>query len=577
MIIQRLIINKTVYLLVVGILLFSCKAKQINITSSGTGTDEEYYATFTEATKYALLGNYKNAVALFNLCIKKFPDRSGSYYQLSNIYYSFKDIENAKKYGKKAVDLDDNNIWYLLHLSNIYHFDNNLDSIIYLYEKVVKLSDNVEYKYNLSVFYSHNGEVDKSMKILSELENEIPDAREILRLKHMNYSALNMQDSAISQLERLVKLFPSDIENYGLLAEYLSQINRNQYAREIYRELLRFEPENGLANFSYGDFLMKQGRKDSALFYYSKGFEADEIAIDEKMSVIFNFIYDPIALNNDSIFIKELINILKGEYPDDAKPYTISAEYNIKRQKFDLGLDDLKNAIEKNSDSEVVWEQYIMLSGMLNRYGEIYNMYTDALLKFPDNMNIYIYSSYALYELKKIDELIILCDSAIKKDDIEIKDKTQLMNFIADGYRWKKDNFRSDSVFEEIIKIDPENLIVRNNYAYYLALRNEKLEKAEELSEFTIIREPNNPTFLDTYGWVLYTSGKLKDAFRYIEKAIKNGANRNPEVLDHYGQVLYKIGRCDEAIEAWNHALKYIESGEKDFIEKINNAKESCK
>jgi tetratricopeptide (TPR) repeat protein len=558
-------------------MLFSCKAKKLSTINIPQGSEEEYLATFTEATKYALLGNYKNAVGLYNLCIKKFPDKAGPYYQLSNIYYSYKDLNNAKNYGKKAVELDNDNLWYLLHLSNIYHFEKNIDSIIYIYEKVVKISDNPEYKYNLSVFYSQNGEMKKSMNIINELENEIPEAQEILRLKHMNYSAMKMQDSAIAQLEKLVKLFPSDIENYGLLAEYLSEINKFQYAKKIYLELLEFEPYNGLANFSYADFFSKQGKRDSALYYYQRGFEADDIGVDDKIGLIMNFMYDPVYIRTDTVFIGSLIEILKKKYPDKSQTYTISAEYNIKRLKYNEGLLDLENAIKKGNKSEIVWEQYIMLSGMLNKYEKVDSIYNRALKKFPGNMNICIYSSYALYELRKVDQLINLCDSVILNSNIKVDEKTQLMNFIADGYRWKKEFHKSDSVFDEILKIDKNNLIVRNNYAYYLALRNVKLDKALELSKFTVTKEPNNPTFLDTYGWILFVRGNIKDSFKYIEKAIKNGANRNPEVLDHYGDILLELNRCKDAVEAWNHAIKYSEKDIEIYRDKIYNAEKECK
>lgn len=569
---------KFIKIFIVAIILVGCKAKDIPKSDvSSANSEPEYLATFTEATKYALLGNYKNAVGLYNLCIKKFPQHSGPYFQLSNIYFSFKDIDKAKSYGRMAVELSDTNVWYLLHLANIYQYTSKIDSLIYLYEKVVRISDNPEYKYNLSVFYSHNGEIEKSMQLVNELESEIPDAREILRLKHMNYSAMRMQDSAVAQLEKLVKLFPGDIENYGLLAEYLSEINRYQYAKKIYKELLDFEPDNGLANFSYADFFMKQGKKDSAMYYYKAGFRANDIGIEEKIGLLVNFLNDPYTIKNDTLLIQELIQGLKDKYPEDERPYTVSAEFNIKRQKYNLGLEDLKTAIKNGAKSSVVWEQYIMISGLVGNYNDVYDVYREALAKFPGRPNLYIYSSYALYELKKIDELIQLCDTTMGRTDLQPGDRTQLMNFLADAYRWKKDYVKSDSIFDKILSLEPENLIVRNNYAYYLSLRNEKISKALELSKLTVDKEPTNATYLDTYGWVLYVSGNLKEAFKYVERSIKNGGNKNPEVLDHYGTILLKLGKCSEAIDAWNYAIKYSAGKSEGYIEKIANAKASCK
>lgn len=573
--------NKSIIYLIIVILLSSCVSKKniskIDTGYRGPGQDAEYYLTFTEATKHALIGNYQNAVTLYNLCIEKFPERAGPYYQLSNIYYSFKDMDKAKFFGNKAMNLDIENKWYLLHLANIYQLENNIDSLIYLYEKIVDITDNPEYKYNLSVFYSHKGDVKKSMNLVKTLEKEIQDAREILRLKHMNYSKLNMQDSAIVQLEKLIKLFPGDIENYGLLAEYLSEIDRYKYAGKLYKELLFFEPGNGLANFSYADFFLKQGKKDSALVYYKKGFAAQEITIEDKISLIFNFLYDPVSIQQDSLFITELLAMLKVDYPHDERSYTLSAEFNIKRRNYELALIDLEQAIKLNIDSYLVWEQYIMISSLTNDYQRVYSIYNEAINKFPKEINLYIYSGYGLYELKKYNELIVLCDTALNIEKLPIESKIQIINLKADAYRQLKDYSKSNKLYEEILTVDAENLVIRNNYAYYLSIRGERLDYAEELSRLTIQREPNNATYLDTFAWINFLSGDTKEALRYIQKALKNGANSNSEVLDHYARILLSIGKCSEAVEAWKYAIKYDPSTKEVNLINITNAEEICK
>ena len=117
--------------------------------------------------------------------------------------------------------------------------------------------------------------------------------------------------------------------------------------------------------------------------------------------------------------------------------------------------------------------------------------------------------------------------------------------------------------------------MIRNNFAYYLSLRGEKLNKAEELSKLTIEKEPNNSTYLDTYGWILYKKGEYNKAKSYIEAAIRNGAYNNDEVLEHYGDIMNEIGKCDEAIEAYNQAYEINNS--ELLKEKISKIMSSCK
>jgi predicted Zn-dependent protease len=96
---------------------------------------------------------------------------------------------------------------------------------------------------------------------------------------------------------------------------------------------------------------------------------------------------------------------------------------------------------------------------------------------------------------------------------------------------------------------------VLNNYSYYLSLRRENLDKAKELSARLIKLEPDNPTYLDTHGWVLYVRGEYAAALPLLEKAARLNPS-NATILEHYGDVLYKVGRNEEALKYWQLAKK---------------------
>jgi len=75
------------------------------------------------------------------------------------------------------------------------------------------------------------------------------------------------------------------------------------------------------------------------------------------------------------------------------------------------------------------------------------------------------------------------------------------------------------------------------------------------MSGITIKAEPMNPTFLDTYGWILYEQGSYLMAKIYIEKAIEYSKdNPSADIFEHYGDVLYKTGEKEKALEQWKKA-----------------------
>jgi tetratricopeptide (TPR) repeat protein len=74
------------------------------------------------------------------------------------------------------------------------------------------------------------------------------------------------------------------------------------------------------------------------------------------------------------------------------------------------------------------------------------------------------------------------------------------------------------------------------------------------MSSKLIERNPEDPTYLDTYAWVLYSLGKYNDAKKYIEKAINFDETGSGTLVEHYGDILFKLGDVNEAVEQWEKA-----------------------
>ena len=129
----------------------------------------------------------------------------------------------------------------------------------------------------------------------------------------------------------------------------------------------------------------------------------------------------------------------------------------------------------------------------------------------------------------------------------------------------------SDKAFESSIEIVADNPYTLNNYAYYLSVRNEKLDRAAEMSLQSIRIVPDNPSFEDTYGWILYQQKKYTEAEKWINNSLRNGGDKSGVVNEHYGDVLYQLGDKEKAVEYWKKAKQLGEAS--DLIDKKINDK----
>jgi tetratricopeptide (TPR) repeat protein len=149
--------------------------------------------------------------------------------------------------------------------------------------------------------------------------------------------------------------------------------------------------------------------------------------------------------------------------------------------------------------------------------------------------------------LSNYDLVISECERLM---ELQASDKEQVvtcLSIIGDTYYHQGDTRKAYKTYEKALKIIPDYCPVLNNYAYFLSQQVRRLGKAEKMSRITIEKEPDNATYLDTYGWILFLRGKSKQAKPYFKHAMLYGGKDSAVVLMHYSLVLKALGEDDLA------------------------------
>lgn len=120
------------------------------------------------------------------------------------------------------------------------------------------------------------------------------------------------------------------------------------------------------------------------------------------------------------------------------------------------------------------------------------------------------------------------CVAALMKasehvDEAKEKDlAVEMYELLGDAQHKLGNTKEAFEAYENCLRLDPEKIPCLNNYAYYLSEENRDLDRAAAMSLKTIKAEPNNPTYLDTYAWILYLQGRYEEAKIYMDLAVKN-------------------------------------------------------
>jgi Tfp pilus assembly protein PilF len=112
----------------------------------------------------------------------------------------------------------------------------------------------------------------------------------------------------------------------------------------------------------------------------------------------------------------------------------------------------------------------------------------------------------------------------------------------------------ADQVLKDVLAIDSSHAGAGNDLAYSWAEQGKNLDDAETLVRRAVSSEPDNASFLDSMGWVLYKRGKFAEALESLKKAAGPDSQADPIVLDHLGDALYQTGDLDQAARRWQQA-----------------------
>ena len=522
---------------------------------------------YVEALRQKFLGNEGDALKYLEQCIRINPKSAAAYYEMGQIALQLGDINNAKKFALKSIQLNEKNVWYLNSIISIYYQQKVIDSAIIYCEKAVKYFPEKEsLKLTLGNLYSEKGEYNKANEIYNYIESKYG--------KNENTTLLIVKDlmnsgefkKAEDEILVLLKSEPDKVLYNGLLAEIYRAEGEKEKAQEVYTKLLESDPGNPQTLLSFADFLITEKNYDELIKLLNIIALNTNITREDKISLFSRLlgIDDLIKSNGDGFEMVMLV--MESIYKNDEIINLFRPELYQKELKITEATDRLEELINVTPDNYFAWEKLLLLYSEKGDYDNLFIKGKECATKF--NMSFIAKILYANAALEK-NELNI-AEEELRKAEILAGDKNemkvQVLIMEADLYYRKKEFRKSYETFKEALKISPEDLVILNNYAYYLAEQGEELKEAERMAKKVIDKEKNNYTYLDTYAWVLYKRGKIREAAKVIEDIIKNGKKEDAEWCEHYGFILKAMKRCNDAIEYWKRAEKIDKR--KEYLDK---------
>lgn len=563
--------------------MFGCKGtKQASQTSSkGEATETRLFTKqdidvnhyFVSANKEKLLGNTEDAIRLFKKCLQIDPNNAAAAYELSIIAINANDFQSAELYSRKAYSLNPENEWYAIIYVEALQRNKKPGEAVKIYQKLIKnLPEREDIYYDFADCYLRMNKPVEAIDVYNELEKKIGVNAELSLQKEKIFVRMGKLEKAVEEINKLIATAPDEAKYYGILAELYAANNMDNDAVDTYQKALKIDPDNPYINLSFSEYYRQKRDYTKGFVYLEKAFDSEELDIDSKVKILLS--YYVVSEKSEELKTQSLAlcDMLIKAHPKEAKAYSIAGDFYYRDKKLEKAKEYFSKAVALDKSKYVIWNQLLIIESELQQFPEMIKHGKEAVELFPNEPTVYLLLGIAYLQEKNPSEALIVLNQG---KNMIIDNKALLGQFyanIGDAYYRTKQMQLSDEAYDEALKINPNDTYVLNNYAYYLSLRNEKLDKAEEMSKKSNEIERDNASYNDTYGWILYGLGRYEDAKLWLEKAVANGAANNAVILEHLGDVYYKLNNIETALDYWTKAKK-AGTGSDNLDRKINEKK----
>lgn len=562
-------IKERLYLLIFVLFAVSftaCKSTKSVSKEKGSTEAQDNSSVFIDANKEKMLGNYEEASLLYKKALSLNPTDDASMFELARIYARQKKTEEALSYAKGAAEADKRNVYYQLLYARLLNANSQYEQAAEVLEVVVSLKPNIPENYNkLAVSYLYAGKPSEAISVYNRLEEKMGVTEEVSMKKQSIYLQEKKVNKAVAEIEKLIESYPNEPKYYALLAEMCLNNGMNDKAEWAYQKITELDPENPYIHISLADFYKKNGNEEQAFEELKKGFRNPDLDIDTKIQVLIQYytineIYEDFK---EQAFI--LADILVEVHPDDPKSYSMQGDFLYQAEKYPEALVAFNNVIRLDSSKYLVWEQLLFTLSSLDSNNALLRESLNTIELFPEQPLPYLFAGGALYMNKEWPECIKVLEKGLYFVVNNRIMEAQFFAYLGDAYNQTGDDKKSDQSYDNVLALTPDNDYVLNNYAYYLSLRGEDLEKAAKMAKRATELKPNSSSNQDTYGWVLYKLGYYDEAKLWTEKAMENGAEDSAVILEHYGDILWQMGETEEAVIWW---IKAKDAGKgSDFLD----------
>ncbi len=522
--------------------------------------------------------------------IDKQPENIDLRLILADFYFSQQNFQQAENAYVKAIDMAPNEIRPLMVTARFFDTIGQDDRAMAMYEKAMAMEpENAGVMATVARFQLSKGEIDKAETLVDKVLATQPKFPAARLIKGEIMVGRRQFAEAVNTFDQILKDEPRMAEAHYFLSLALIGTGNASRAKAALQQTLELAPGLVKARLLLGETLRREGNFPEALV------QVEEVLKDQPDH------YQALLLRGNLKAAQRDTEAAGNDYrrlvalqPENPVGYYQLGLLTRLDQKYEEAIGYFDQALQRNPKLMDVFTNKVLTLAAQKKWDEALNACTQQLAVVADskpaqaivhfmegqihkarndrkaaelafrksveaNAN-YVQAYYEMARLylqdNKLDEAVAQYEALLAKDPKQFGSHMQLGTI----YDMQGRLDLAETHYREALKINPDFAPAANNLAYNLAEQEKNLDEALLLAQKAREKLPEDPSTMDTLGWV-YTKKQLYDsAIRELQDSLAKLPD-NAAIHYHLGMALLGKGETEKAREAFGKALAAKDAG----------------
>lgn len=382
--------------------------------------------------------------------------------------------------------------------------------------------------------------------------------------KIRTYFALGDTAAISTELDRLFAASPGSAANHTYASDLYVAMDRLDRAMEQINIAASLDSLNGEILNKRADLMLSRG---DTIGYCREVYllvRNSDLPLESKLETVKGFTREFYADSTRHESIANLHKALIEKYPDNTDARDLYTTFLLVTKNYDEAASIVKQTLELDIDNESRWAGIVQILMITEKPEDAIAMGELGRKRFPSSQPLLLNLAMAYIHQDQYTKALSTYQTLLDSNpDAGEELRSEWTSAMGDVYHEMGDDQQSYDCYERAIELNPGNLMALNNYAYFLSLSGKDLDRAEKMSAKVVRDMPYEPTYLDTYAWVLYKRGEYERAREYIDTAIEYSEDSpGPDLLEHAADIYDKLGLADEAAAYRKQAKEAAEEAE---------------